>query len=172
MTAAVGKVIGAENVSRLGCRLVVPIANNTFTDYDQIAPLLQERSIVDVVESQINWGGALAAASELFGYDEDRLIDHCFTAYQGTLRLLQRSKAEGVPPWQIAKAHAREQMKHPHPIVETARRFPYIGDLSGDLRGWICERWLTGRFEAAPDEFADHVAARLRHRWQSAADGL
>src|SRR6185369_13892191 len=75
--AAVGKALNPKNAERVQCRLIVPIANNVYTDNDSVSDVLFRRGIVDVVENNVNWGGALAAASELYGYDEANVTTAC-----------------------------------------------------------------------------------------------
>lgn len=161
--AAVGDVIRGHNVGLLNCKVIVPIANNAYHDNDVIGRMIWERKIVDVVEGNVNWGGATVAASELYGYDEEHVIKWSMQkVYRETLDLLARSEREGVPPWEIKKREAEETMQQPHPIVKTARDGHYIVDASEDFARWIKERWLPGISGVGPFKFARHVADRTR----------
>lgn len=174
--AAVGKVIvanpkntAANNVGLLNCKVIVPIANNAYSDNDLIGRMIWERGITDVVEGNVNWGGATVAASELYGYDEDHVIEWCIKKiYDDTLKLLARSESEGVPPWVIKKREAEENIKEPHPVVKTAREGRFIVDISEGFPEWIKRKWLPGVTSVGPDEYATYVgrmaAAYLEQR--------
>jgi isoleucyl-tRNA synthetase len=155
---AVGNVINPGNVSRLNCRLILPIANNIYSDNDAVAEALYKRSIVDVVENNVNWGGAMAAASEMLGYDEQNVARACIEAFDRTKRLLEAARERSSPPWQIIKETASRRIFHEvHPAVETARRYKFIGDVSKDFSVWIREKWLRNIVDVDPDRFAEYV---------------
>lgn len=160
---AVGKVINPENVDCLNCKLIVPIANNVYSNNDLVAQKLFDAGIVDVVENNVNWGGATAAASELLGYDEDNLIDWCYRkVYSETLALLEEAKQKALPPWEIIKQLATENMQKAHPIVAESRKYEFIGDVSKDFQAWIKEKWLPKQYSIDPDLFAAEVVKRAR----------
>jgi glutamate dehydrogenase/leucine dehydrogenase len=157
--AAVGNVIYEQNVDFLNCKVIVPIANNAYSDNDSIGGKIWERNIVDVVEGNVNWGGATVAASELYGYDEDHVIRWCEEkVYSETLQLLKASQTENVPPWEIKKREAEERFKEPHPTVKVAREGKFIVDISKEFNEWIKEKWLRNATSVGPDKFAKHVS--------------
>ncbi|HEX5736475.1 MAG TPA: isoleucine--tRNA ligase [Blastocatellia bacterium] len=154
---AVGNVINPANVPMLKCRLILPIANNIYSDNDAVAQALFDREIVDVVENNVNWGGAMAAASELLGYDEENVTRACIEAFDRTLRLLEQSREENCPPWQIIKDRASERIfNRVHPAIEAARGYRFIGDVSKDFATWIKEKWLRNIVDVDPDKFAEY----------------
>lgn len=155
---AVGKVIYPANVSFLRCKLIVPIANNAYSDNDVVARKVWERKIVDVVENNVNWGGATVAASELYGYDEDHVIRWCLEkAYKETESLLNDAKNQGIPPWEILKQRAERQMKQPHPIVEAARSYYFIGKINENFSEWIKSKWLPSISGIDGNKYAEYV---------------
>lgn len=155
---AVGKVIYPANVPFLRCKLIVPIANNAYSDNDVVARKVWGREITDVVENNVNWGGATVAASELYGYDEDHVIRWCLEkAYSETKTLLQGAKDQGVPPWEILKKRAEGQIKQPHPIVEAARGYYFIGRINENFAEWIKKKWLPNISGVGPDKYAEYV---------------
>jgi isoleucyl-tRNA synthetase len=160
---AVGNVINPQNVPRLNCRLILPVANNVYSDNDAVAAAMFERGIVDVVENNVNWGGALAAASELYGYDEDNVADACLEAYHKTLALLEDSRAQNRPPWLILKERASERIfNENHPVVAQARGYKFIGDISRNFADWIKGRWLRNIVDVEPDKFSIYVVNKSR----------
>jgi leucine dehydrogenase len=161
ITVAVGKVVYPANVPFLRCKLIVPIANNTYSDNDLVARKIWERGIVDVVENNVNWGGAAVAASELYGYDEDHVIRWCVEkAYPETKRLLEEARDQGVPAWEILKLRAESQMKQAHPIVEIARRYHFIGRINESFGEWIKSKWLPNISGIDTDRYAKYVVER------------
>ena len=160
---AVGNVINPTNVPLLNCRLIVPIANNVYSDNDAVATAMLERGIVDVVENNVNWGGALAAASELYGYDEDNVAAACIEAYDKTLVLLDRAKQENRPPWFVLKETASHRIfEENHPVVGAARQYKFIGDINRGFNEWIKERWLRNIVDVEPDQFAEYVVGKSK----------
>jgi len=155
---AVGKVITPENVDCLNCKLIVPIANNVYSNNDILARKLFDAGIVDVVENNVNWGGATVAASELFGYDEDNVINWCFRkVYSETIALLNEAKQKNQPPWEIIKQRATENMQKAHPIVAELRKYEFIGDVSREFQTWIKKKWLPNKYSIDPDLYAAEV---------------
>jgi glutamate dehydrogenase/leucine dehydrogenase len=160
---AVGKVINPDNVPLLNCRLILPISNNVYSDNDAVATAMMERGIIDVVENNVNWGGALAAASELYGYDEDNVTAACIDAYNKTLTLLETAKQENRPPWFVLKETASQRVFHEnHPVVGQARNYKFIGDINKGFNDWIKERWLRNIVDVEPDEFAGYAVNKSR----------
>lgn len=158
-----GNVINPQNVPLLNCRLILPIANNVYSDNDAVATAMMERSIVDVVENNVNWGGALAAASELYGYDEDNVATACIDAYNKTLTLLEKAKQENLAPWFILKEMASKRIfQESHPVVGQARRYKFIGDINQGFNDWIKERWLRNIVDVEPDEFSGYAVEKSR----------
>lgn len=158
---AVGNVINPGNVPRLKCRLILPVANNIYSDNDAVAAAMFERGIVDVVENNVNWGGALAAASELYGYDEDNVSAACIEAYDKTLALLEESRAQNRPPWLIIKERASQRIfNENHPVVGQARSYKFIGDISRGFADWIKQRWLRNIVDVEPDKFSTYAVSK------------
>jgi isoleucyl-tRNA synthetase len=158
---AVGNVINPQNVPLLKCRLILPVANNIYSDNDAVAAAMLERGIVDVVENNVNWGGALAAASELYGYDEDNVAAACIAAYDKTLALLEKAKQQSRPPWLIIKEAASTRIFHEnHPVVREARQYKFIGDISRGFNDWIKQRWLRNVVDVEPDKFSSYAVRK------------
>ena len=151
-------MINPDNVPLLKCRLILPISNNIYSDNDAVADALFKKKIVDVVENNVNWGGAMAGASELRGYDEENITEACIEAFDKTLRLLEEARDRDCPPWQLIKERAsRRIFKKVHPAVEAAREYKFIGDISKDFPQWIKEKWLRNIVDVAPDEFSNYA---------------
>jgi isoleucyl-tRNA synthetase len=160
---AVGNVINPDNVSKLNCRLILPVANNIYSDNDAVATAMMARGIIDVVENNVNWGGALAAASEMYGYDEDNVAAACIDAYNKTLTLLEAAKQQNRPPWFVLKETAsRRIFEENHPVVDQARLYKFIGDINQGFNDWISERWLRNIVDVEPDEFSGYAVEKAK----------
>lgn len=160
---AIGNVINSQNVQLLKCRLILPIANNIYSDNDAVATAMMERGIVDVIENNVNWGGALAAASELYGYDEDNVAAACIDAYNKTLTLLEKAREQNRPPWFILKEMASQRIFHEnHPVVGQARDYKFIGDINRGFNDWIKQRWLRNIVDVEPDKFSSYVVSKAQ----------
>jgi isoleucyl-tRNA synthetase/glutamate dehydrogenase/leucine dehydrogenase len=156
---ALGKVISEKNVHRLNCEVIVPVANNVYDDPRKVAALLAKRKIIDVVEGNINWGGAMMAASELFGYDEGNVLRYCDEmGYKGTLKLLERAAKDKTTAWEITQKIAEKRIGVPHPIIEEVRKSKFLGDVSRNLTQWLMKKWLPGRFNIPRDDYPAAVA--------------
>lgn len=160
---AVGKVINPTNVPLLSCRLILPIANNVYSDNDAVATAMMERGIVDVVENNVNWGGALAAASEIYGYDEDNVAAACIDAYNKTLTLLETARQENRAPWFTLRERASQRIfQESHPVVGEARGYKFIGNINHGFNDWIKERWLRNVVDVEPDEFPSYAVKKAK----------
>ena len=151
---AVGNVVNPHNAEQLSCRMIVPIANNVYSSNDDVSVVLHRRGILDVVENNVNWGGAMAAASELMGYDERNVAQAAVEAYEKTSQLLVEAAERNVPPWHVLQERVRERVfGEVHPAVSAARGYRFIGDISSGIAAWIKNRWLTGIVDVSPDDF-------------------
>jgi len=140
--------------------MMIPIEINFYSYPNGVETQTWGRSIVDVVENNVNWGGALAAASELYGYDEDNVAAACIEAYDKTLVLLERAKQENRPPWFVLKETASHRIfEENHPVVGAARQYKFIGDINRGFNEWIKERWLRNIVDVEPDQFAEYAVA-------------
>jgi len=140
----------------------VPIANNVYTDNDTVSDVLFRRGIVDVVENNVNWGGALAAASELYGYDEDNVATACIEAFHKTLALLNTARRKRCSPWQVLRRDVQHRVfNSTHPIHIKSRDFAFIGNIEADFAVWLRSKWLRGIVDKEGDEFATAAVALL-----------
>jgi leucine dehydrogenase len=160
--AAVGKALNPTNAEHVQCRLIVPIANNVYTDNDAVSDVLYRRAIVDVVENNVNWGGALAAASELYGYDEDNVAAACVDAYRKTTALLEASRSSGSAPWRVLEKSVHDRIfNSTHPVAELARGYLFIGDSARAFPQWLRTKWLRDFVDRDADQFPRFAAAAL-----------
>jgi isoleucyl-tRNA synthetase len=161
--AAVGKALNPTNAERVQCRLIVPIANNVYTDNDTVSDVLFKRGIVDVVENNVNWGGALAAASELYGYDEDNVASACIEAFGKTSALLLTSRTITRPPWEVLKAQVQDRIfSSTHDVLTRARSHLFVGDISTSFGQWVRHKWLRNIVDRDADAFPSFAIHHFR----------
>ena len=152
-------------MARLDCKVILPISNNVYSDNDSVARALEEKGIVDVVENNVNWGGALAAASEILGYDETNVGKACIEAFDKTYALLEEARVRDVPPWELVKERASHRIfEEVHPAVAAARQYKFIGDVADGFAEWVKNRWLCKVVDVAADEFPA-FSTSLAARW-------
>lgn len=160
--AAVGKALNPTNAERVQCRLIVPIANNVYTDNDAVADVFYRRGIVDVVENNVNWGGALAAASELYGYDEDNVAAACIDAFAKTTDVLETARTQSRTPWAVTRERVQERIfAATHPVVDRARGYLFIGDITREFNQWMTSKWLRNIVDRDPDHFPLYAVERF-----------
>lgn len=104
---ALGAIIDAETVQRLGATIVAGSANNQLGD-ESAGDALAARGILYAPDYVINAGGVINVAGELCGHYDRRLVEQGIAAIGDRLSsIFAESEASGVPPHRIADARAR-----------------------------------------------------------------
>ncbi len=107
-----GATLNGKTIPRLKCRGVVGCANNQLeTEQDGFRVL--ERGILYAPDFVVNSGGIINVFCEYEGYDATRAHRLAEAIYGTTREILQRSKASGRPPFQVAEEVAKERIKNP-----------------------------------------------------------
>jgi len=107
---ALGGALNDESIEVLTARIVCGAANNQLA-HEGIEKRLEERGITYAPDYCVNAGGVIQVADELEGFDFDRAKMRATTIYDTTLRVLERAKAEGVPPSIAADRMAEQRMR-------------------------------------------------------------
>jgi len=105
---AVARVVRAETIDRLDCRIVAGAANDTLAD-DDCAGLLAERGITYVPDFVANAGGVVHIHALREGWDEERLNAAVLEIGRRVGELLVEAARDGVTP--LAAAEARAQVR-------------------------------------------------------------
>ncbi|MFM7598224.1 MAG: Glu/Leu/Phe/Val dehydrogenase family protein, partial [Actinomycetota bacterium] len=106
---ALGHALTLDVADVLECTAICGAANNQLAS-PEVAVRLAERDILYAPDYLVNCGGVVQAAEEIPGFDMQRARDRVATVYDTTLRVLQRSDAEGILPEQAAAEEAEERM--------------------------------------------------------------
>jgi len=106
---ALGGAIDDETLPLLRCKAVAGSANNQLREERHGAELAR-RGIVYAPDYAINAGGLINVAQELAGYDEAKSREKCAAIYDTIRTILERAKAEGSRPEQVADRMAEERL--------------------------------------------------------------
>lgn len=113
---ALGAVLNAHTIPRLGCEAVVGSANNqlaTEEDGDRLAA----EGILYAPDFVVNAGGLINVYDELHGYSKSRAMHRVDSIYDATLEIFRTAEEEGITP-------------HAAAIRLAERRLEEIGSLS------------------------------------------
>lgn len=106
---ALGGVLSHDTVPRLRCRAVVGAANNQLSE-EGIAAVLMSRGVLYGPDFVANAGGIINIAEEFTGYVRERALARA-EGIEATMRgVLERARADGVPPNDAAVAIARDRI--------------------------------------------------------------
>lgn len=106
---ALGGVLTADLVPRLGVRLVCGGANNQLAE-PAVGDLLAARGITYAPDFMVNCGGVIQVAEELVGGDLDRARERTERVHATTIRVLERAAAERITPVAAAEAEAEDRI--------------------------------------------------------------
>ncbi|MCW2831274.1 MAG: valine dehydrogenase [Aeromicrobium sp.] len=107
---ALGGALDDSSIEALTATIVAGAANNQLA-HEGIEKRLEERGITYAPDYCVNSGGVIQVADELEGFDFDRAKMRATTIFDTTLGVLDRAKAEGVPPSIAADRLAEQRMR-------------------------------------------------------------
>ncbi|NRQ49453.1 Glu/Leu/Phe/Val dehydrogenase [Aeromicrobium sp. YC3-14] len=107
---ALGGALDDESIEALTATVVCGAANNQLA-HDGIEKRLEERGITYAPDYCVNAGGVIQVADELEGFDFDRAKMRATKIFDTTLSVLERAKADGVPPSIAADRVAEQRMR-------------------------------------------------------------
>ncbi len=108
---ALGGVLNATSIPELKASVIAGAANNQLATDDDGRRLL-ERGIVYAPDYAINAGGIIAVAAEHAGETDSAAVQaRIGRIYSRTMAILERARAEGRPPNEVADIMARERMQ-------------------------------------------------------------
>jgi leucine dehydrogenase len=111
---ALGAVINDKTIDRLKCKIVAGAANNQLHEARH-GELLQQKGILYVPDYVINAGGVIHVADELYGFNEDRVMQKVENIYDTVLHIFAIAKQEELTTHLAANRLAEkriETMKH------------------------------------------------------------
>lgn len=137
---ATGAILNPRTIPLLKARIVCGAANNQLEDPERDDKALHARGVLYVPDFLTNRMGIVTCADEQAGYlPEDPLIERHLSRdwehsiHRAALRVLEQSRATGLPPSHVATELADRLSLEPHPI------FGHRGKRI--IAGLVQERW-------------------------------
>ncbi len=109
--SAMGGVLNAETIPRLGCAIVAGAANNQLADENGDGARLTDRDIVYAPDFVINAGGLINVANELEGYNQQRALAQAEGIYDTLKAVFAKARANKVPTYLAANDLAMERIE-------------------------------------------------------------
>jgi leucine dehydrogenase len=109
---ALGAVVNSKTIPQFKCKAIAGAANNVIYD-DAAGEALKARGILYAPDFIINGGGVINAGQEAFTtYDKENVLKQVHNIYNTVYRMLEESKATGIPEGVIATNFAENRIKN------------------------------------------------------------
>jgi len=107
---ALGATVNDSTIDRLKCSIIAGAANNQLADEQKHGQILIEKGIHYAPDFLINAGGLINVASELDGYNKQRVMADVEKIYQRTLDIYNLASAENIPTQKAAILMAEKRI--------------------------------------------------------------
>ncbi len=114
---ALGAILNDETIPNLSCSIVCGGANNQLKEERKHGTMLKERGIVYGPDYVVNSGGLMNVASEVEGYDRDKVMRQAQGVFDITMNILVTAKERNILPVEASNAIAEERIhkvRHVH----------------------------------------------------------
>lgn len=108
---ALGATVNDDTLARLSCSIISGAANNQLADEQKHGMAVMEKGILYAPDYAINAGGVINCFSEVSGLSLEWSHQKAGEIYQTIYQILERSKNEGIPSYQIANRMAEERIE-------------------------------------------------------------
>lgn len=108
---ALGATVNDDTLARLTCSIISGAANNQLADEQKHGLAVMEKGILYAPDYAINAGGVINCFSEVSGLSLEWSHQKAGEIYQTIYQILERSKNEGIPTYQIANRMAEERIE-------------------------------------------------------------
>lgn len=125
---ALGAILNDETIPNLSCQIVCGGANNQLKDEQKHADALKERGIVYAPDYVVNSGGLMNVASEVEGYNRDKVMRQAEGIYDITMNILTTARDGNMLTIQASNRIAEDRIRKVRHVHGT-----YIG--SPTIRG-------------------------------------
>ncbi|HCN05263.1 MAG TPA: leucine dehydrogenase, partial [Bacteroidetes bacterium] len=125
---ALGAILNDETIPNLSCQIVCGGANNQLKDEQKHAEALRDRSIVYAPDYVVNSGGLMNVASEVEGYNRDKVMRQAEGIYDITMNILTTARDGNMLTIQASNRIAEDRIRKVRHVHGT-----YIG--SPTIRG-------------------------------------
>jgi leucine dehydrogenase len=123
---ALGAILNDETIPQLSCSIVCGGANNQLQVEDKHARMLKERSIVYAPDYVVNSGGLMNVASEVEGYDRDKVMRQAESIFDITMNILVTAKDRNMLTIEASNAIAEERLRKVRHVHGTYTGTPTI----------------------------------------------
>lgn len=114
---ALGAILNDDTIPNLSCSIVCGGANNQLKEERKHGTMLKERGIVYGPDYVVNSGGLMNVASEVEGYDRDKVMRQAQGVFDITMNILVTAKERNILPVEASNAIAEERIhkvRHVH----------------------------------------------------------
>ncbi len=114
---ALGAVLDEKTIPQLSCAIVCGGANNQLAHEESHAKMLKERNIIFAPDYVVNSGGLMNVASEVEGYDREKVMRQAEGVYDITMNILLLARDKKLLTIEASNAIAEERinkMRHVH----------------------------------------------------------
>ena len=108
---ALGATVNDDTLARLSCSIISGAANNQLADEQKHGMAVMEKGILYAPDYAINAGGVINCFSEVSGLSLEWSHQKAGEIYQTIYQILERSKNEAIPTYQIANRMAEERIE-------------------------------------------------------------
>ena len=107
---ALGATVNPETINRLKCSIIAGAANNQLKNENIQGVELMEKGIIYAPDYAINAGGVINCFGEVKGFEASWALGEAEKIYNTIYNIVDRSKKENIPTYQIANKMAEERI--------------------------------------------------------------
>lgn len=108
---ALGAIINDDTIPALKCAIVCGGANNQLKDEKKHGEALKARSILYAPDYVVNSGGLMNVASEVEGYDRDKVMRQAEGVYDITMDVFALASKKDILTFEASNALAEERLR-------------------------------------------------------------
>jgi leucine dehydrogenase len=108
---ALGAILNDETIPQLTCAAVVGGANNQLAEERKHAEALRQRSILYAPDYVVNAGGLMNVASEVEGYDREKVMRQAEGIYDITMNILRTAAERNILTIEASNAIAEDRLR-------------------------------------------------------------
>lgn len=108
---ALGATVNDDTLSRLKCSIIAGAANNQLKLEDVHGKAVMDQGIIYAPDFTLNAGGVINCYAEVKDLQPEWAMSKADEIYTTILNIVNRSKSEGIPTYQIANKMAEERIE-------------------------------------------------------------
>ncbi len=108
---ALGATVNPDTINRLKCSIIAGAANNQLKNENIQGVELMEKGVIYAPDYAINAGGVINCFGEVKGFENDWALGQAEKIYDTIYNIVDRSKKENIPTYQIANKMAEERIE-------------------------------------------------------------